>query len=204
MILTHIVRWLQNAAESYRQDRDWWREAEATYVLCVIAGRAFALCLFVLMLAAGVTVFLSPDQFGGADILLATLLLYALYLLVLSARRMGDALALHVVRDADPGQSAPQWIRMSVLASALVATSGLVWCGYCIAHRQMQELLLVRNPVAFRARVGGLLFLFSYLAVGCARTFALFAAKPPFRESLMKQVYGDSWRGFKNFDRFYS
>jgi len=110
---------------------DWWREAEATYVLCVIAGRAFALCLFVLMMAAGVTVFLSPDQFGGADMLLAMLLFCALSLLILTARRMGDALALYVVRDGDPRQSAPLWIRMSVLASALVATSGLVWLLHC-------------------------------------------------------------------------
>jgi hypothetical protein len=192
-----LVRFAQTLATESVKDRDWWRDANPSWVLWVIAWRTLALGLTLLIVAAAVTLYTSPSKYGAADLLIALVLLSSIYLLVMSARRVGDILALHIVRDADPGDRGPVWVRALLAFAVISAMTGLAWCGYCLAHQSFPDLTWADHPVAFTARTGALIIAFGYVTIACSRAFALLISNPPFYPLLIERIYGDSWLSFK-------
>ena len=199
-ILSKVVRSVQFTTESYVRDRDWWRDADPSWVVLVIAGRAFAYSLIVLVAAAGVSLYGIHQGNGIADALALLTSACSACLFAFSACRIGDALALFLVRDADPNVRVAPWIRMLILAVALLGLAVILRCGYCIAVAEVLGTRWTDQPVQYLIALIPPLIAGIYLFASAARAFAMLR-QPSFYPALVERVYGPSWRGFKNFRR---
>jgi hypothetical protein len=190
-LMSKLVRAVQFSTEAYVRDRDWWRDADPSWVVLVIAGRAFVYSLILLVTAVGLSLYRTPRTFDIANALVLAASIFSAYLLVFSACRAGDALALYFVRDADPHARVAPWVRMLTLAVAVLGLSIILWCVYCVVIGLEQQ-----SRIAFVATLMAGLYLFA----GATRAFAMLR-QSSFYPTLVERVYGASWRGFKNFRR---